>query len=139
MQLKSKICDNCKKLSIIWKSSGTGGKKLCRQCSNNTGVAKLSIKPTAKLKSITSHSQKRTKEERIYIAKRILFLKEHEMCMIHISGICMQKANEIHHSYSGKDRNQYYLDSKTWYATCRGCHKWVHLNSKQARELGFLK
>lgn len=133
---KKKLCDGCGDLKYIWKNSG--GKRLCRQCSN-TGVAKLSIKPTAKKKPIPPRSPKRSKEERLYLGKRVMFLQNHEMCMIHIAGICTYRSTEVHHSYSGKDRAQFYLDPETWYATCRGCHDWCHANSKEARELGFLK
>lgn len=140
MQQKLKICDNCKKPSIIWKSSGTGGKRYCKQCSSNTGVAKPSnTKPTARQSPIPPRSQKRSKEERLYQAKRIIFLQENECCMIHLPGICTNKTTDIHHSYSGKDRQQYFLDESTWYATCRACHDWIHQHSKEARKLGYLK
>ncbi len=140
MQQKLKICDNCKKPSIIWKSSGTGGKRYCKQCSSNTGVAKLSIiKPTAKAKPIPPRSQKRSKEERLYQAKRIIFLQEHPLCEAHLPGICTKHATDVHHSYSGKDRQQHFLNESTWFATCRACHDWIHNHSKEARELGYLK
>ena len=135
IKTKLKTCDNCKKLSIIWKSSGTGGNKLCKQCAT-TGVA---IKPTIKAKPIPPRSQKRSKEERLYVAKRIIFIQEHPMCEAHISGICTEYATEVHHKHSGKDREQSFIDEKTWMAICRNCHNWIHNNSRDARELGFLK
>jgi len=140
MQQKLKICDNCKKPSIIWKSSGTGGKKYCKQCSSNTGVAKPSnTKPTARKSTIPPRSQKRTKEERLYSAKRIIFLQENPMCQAHLPGICTKHSTDVHHTYSGKDRDQFFLDEKTWMAICRACHNWIHANSAEARELGYLK
>ena len=137
IQPKKKKCDGCGELSYIWKSSGTGGRKLCKQCSYDTGVAKLSnIKQQ---KPIPPRSQKRSKEERLYSAKRIIFLQEHEVCMIHLPGICTNRTTDIHHTYSGKDRSKFFLDTSTWLASCRACHDWVHNNSKEARELGLLK
>lgn len=137
MKQKLKICDGCKEPRFIWVNRG--GRRLCKQCSN-TGVAKLSItKPTTKQKPIPPRSQKRSKEERLYSAKRILFLQEHELCMIHLQGICTHYATEIHHTYSGKDRAEHFLNPETWYATCRSCHSWCHAHSKEARELGYLK
>lgn len=61
------------------------------------------------------------------------------MCMIAIKGICTGRSNQIHHSHSGKDREEYYLDTTTWYATDHNCHEWVHDHPIEAKELGFLK
>lgn len=130
---KKKLCSGCGEMTFIW--ANRGGNKLCKQCAT-TGVA---IKPTIKAKPIPPRSQKRSKEERLYAAKRIIFIQEHECCMIHLPGICTNKTTDVHHSYSGKDRQQYFLDESTWYATCRACHNWIHQHSKEARELGYLK
>ena len=137
MKRKLKKCDGCGEDTYIW--ANREGKKLCKQCSNNTGVAKLSIKPTAKSTFIAPRSQNRTREERLYQAKRIIFLQEHPCCMIHLPGICTNKTTDVHHSYSGKDRQEFFLDESTWYTTCRVCHDWIHQHSKEARELGYLK
>jgi hypothetical protein len=60
--------------------------------------------------------------------------------MIALPEVCShQRTSEIHHSYSGKDRDKYYLDTTTWYAVERCCHDWCHANPKEARELGYLK
>lgn len=138
MIAKKKLCDGCDTLQYIWKN--VDGKRYCKQCSSNTGVAKLSIsKPTARQSPIPPRSQKRSKEERLYTAQRIIFLQENECCMIRLPGICTNKTTDIHHSYSGKDRQEFFLNESTWYAVCRACHDWCHSHSKEARELGYLK
>ena len=78
-------------------------------------------------------SDKRSKESKIYSTLREVFLKD-KFCPI--TG---EIATEVHHTYSGKDRDKYYLDVKTWIAVSRTGHTWIHDNSKEARELGFLK
>lgn len=133
MRRKLKKCDGCGKDAYIWKN--VGGKKLCKQCSY-TGVAKLSIiKPTAKAKPIPPHSQKRSKEERLYLAKRIIFLQEHNMCEAHLPGICTQHATDIHHK-AGRT-GSLYLDETYWVALCRACHSYVEAHPKEAREMGL--
>jgi hypothetical protein len=141
MQSKLKICDNCKKLSIIWKSSGTGGMKLCKQCSY-TGVAKPSnTKPTARQSIIPPRSQKRSKEERLYLAKRIIFLQENPMCQAHLPGICTKHATEVHHLYWGSSRSKHFLDFDNVKAICRSCHDYIHtkMSSEDAVNKGFRK
>lgn len=136
MEKKKKLCAGCGEMTYIW--ANREGRKLCKQCSY-TGVAKLSIsKPTTK-KPIPPRSQKRSKEEKLYSAKRIIYLQDHPMCEAHLPGICTDYSTDIHHKYSGKDRSEYFLDIKTWMSICRACHSWIHDNSKNARELGFLK
>jgi hypothetical protein len=135
MKIKKKVCDKCGLEAFIW--SSRGGKKLCKKCAS-TGVA--INKPTIKsAKPIAPRSQKRLLEERIYSVKRKVFLQNHSMCEAHIQGICTGLATECHHKYSGKDRNQYFVDETTWVAICRNCHNWIHANSKNAREIGLLK
>lgn len=133
---KKKVCDGCGEPSYIWKSSGTGGLKLCKQCSSNTGVAKLSItKPTAKSKPIPPRSQKRSKEERLYSAKRVMFLQEHQMCQAHLPGICTKYATEVHHK---KGRiGELLLDILYWLGVCHACHEWIENNRTEALEKGF--
>jgi len=136
MQAKKKLCDGCGEISIIWRSSGTGGKKLCKQCSSNAGVAKLSIsKPTAKAKPIPPRSQKRSKEERLYSAKRVMFLQEHPMCQAHLPGICTKYSTDVHHKQgrTGDDL----LDESKWLAACRVCHEWIENHPEEAQEKGF--
>ena len=133
IQAKKKICDGCGLESYIWKSKG--GVKLCKQCSTNTGVAKLSIKPTAKKKPIPPRSQKRSKEERLYSGKRIIFLQEHSLCEAHLSGICTKYSTECHHKRGriGDDL----LDETLWLALCHMCHDYIENHREFAMEKGF--
>lgn len=133
IQPKKKICDGCGLESFIWKN--VDGKKLCKQCSY-TGVAKLSIsKPTAKAKPIAPRSQKRSKEERLYLAKRIIFLQENPMCQAHLPGICTKHATEVHHK---KGRiGELLLNILFWLGVCHACHEWIENNREEAMEKGF--
>ena len=134
MKIKKKQCDVCKKEKMIWKNHE--GKKFCQQCWN--GVKPVKAKPTAVKRVLPSRSLKRSKEEKLYSGKRIIFLNEHPMCEAHLSG-CYQYSSQVHHKYSGKDRSSHFLDKDTWMAVCHVCHQWIHLNSKEARKLGYLK
>lgn len=126
---KKKLCSGCGEMTFIWKN--VSGNKLCKQCAT-TGVA---IKPTIKAKPIPPRSQKRSKEERLYAAKRIIFIQEHPMCEAHISGICTEYATEVHHKKGriGEDL----LDETYWLALCHMCHDYIENNREFAMEKGF--
>ena len=126
---KKKLCSGCGEMTFIWKN--VSGNKLCKQCAT-TGVA---IKPTIKAKPIPPRSQKRSKEERLYAAKRIIFIQEHPMCEAHISGICTEYAAEVHHKKGriGDDL----LDETHWLALCHMCHEYIENNRDFAMEKGF--
>lgn len=87
-------------------------------------------------KAIPKFSKKREIENAKYTVLRIEFLgkKENKICPI-----TKYPATEIHHTYCGKDRAKYYLDTTTWIAVSRDGHNWIHDNPKEAREQGFLK
>ena len=130
---KLKLCDGYGRKSRIWKN--VDGKKLCKQCSSNTGVAKLSIKPTAKSKPILVRSQKRSKEDRLYSGKRVIFLQENPMCQAHLPGICTKHATEVHHK---KGRiGELLLNILFWLGVCHACHEWIELNREAAIEMGL--
>jgi len=132
MILKKKLCDGCGDLKYIWKNSG--GKRLCKQCSN-TGVAKLSIKPTAKKKPISPRSPKRIKEEAIYSTQRKIFLGERPMCEAHLPGICTNHSTDVHHKMGRI--GELLLNIIYWLSVCRACHDWIENHPKEAREKGF--
>lgn len=130
MKIKKKQCDVCKKEKMIWKNHE--GKKICKQCWN--GVKTTKAKPTAVKRVLPSHSFKRSKEEMLYTAKRIIFLNEHSMCEAHLPG-CLNVSQQVHHK---KGRiSELLLDTKYWLAVCDSCHKWIEANSKLAKEMGF--
>ena len=126
---KKKLCSGCGEMTFIWKN--VSGNKLCKQCAT-TGVA---IKPTIKAKPIPPRSQKRSKEERLYAAKRIIFIQEHPLCEAHIPGICTNYSTDVHHTAGriGADL----LDETRWKALCRACHTWVEEHPAEAQEKGF--
>jgi len=88
--------------------------------------------PKAK-KAIRQMSEKREEESKEYKELRLQFLEENPICII--TG---NKATEIHHKYSGKDRGKHFLNTTTWLAVSRYAHEWIHENPKEARELGYL-
>lgn len=150
MLAKKKPCDgeDCNgKLQYIWKN--VDGKRYCKQCAAKQHTQKAKPTTTTSEKKryripsrspIPKFSDKRQKENIAYSALRETFLQTHPNCMINIPGVCSRKrSNQIHHSYSGKDRDKYYLDTTTWFASEENCHEWVHNNPREARELGFLK
>jgi hypothetical protein len=143
VQAKKKPCDgeDCNgALQFIWKN--VGGKKYCRSCSQKLpkDESHSKAKPTRQYTTIPPRSHKRIRDEAAYKALREAFLTTHPQCMIAIKGICSgHPANQVHHSYSGKDRDKYFLDTTTWFASEDKCHDWVHNNPTEAREVGFLK
>jgi hypothetical protein len=135
--MKLKICDICGEEKPIWKSSGTGGLRYCKYCwSCHKSKDENTQKPTNS--AIPRVSAKRAKKDAEYSKLRQRYLTENSLCMIKVSG-CTNSATDVHHTFAGANRDAFYLVQSTWKAVCRNCHDWVHLNSKKARELGFLK
>lgn len=132
MKVSLKLCAGpCSVPKVIWKNYQ--GKKYCRDCWST-------IKPAEppKKKQITiipRTSEKRSKEERLYSAKRLIFLGEHPMCEAHIAGICTQTSKEVHHKEGRTGEN--YLDETKWLAACHSCHVWITDHPEEAIELGF--
>ena len=107
-----------------------------------SGTFRPDPKPEPKEKKkktrISPMSEKRTEQNKIYLIRRPLFLATNTDCKIN-SEDCTKKTKDVHHTYSGKNRNKYFLDETTWIAICRNCHNWIHDNPKQARKIGYLK
>jgi hypothetical protein len=108
----------------------------CKTAEREYQSEKMAKTEKPKYKAIAKVSPKRKLEDLKYMAQRIVFLgkKENQLCPI-----TKWPAVEIHHTYCGKDRAQYYLDESTWIAVSRDGHNWIHDNPKEAREQGFLK
>src|ERR1035437_9117833 len=138
--MKTKFCTKCGKQKPIWKNLGNGV-LLCKGCSSTTGVANNTgeSKPKLEHSRISPKSSKKVKLDVAYMALREIFLRDHPMCQIRIPGICTLKATQIHHTYAGSDREEYYLDTTTWKSCDQNCHTWVHDNDHDARMLGLLK
>lgn len=151
MKQKLKKCDGCGNDRPIWKNVVEDGerKRYCKYCwmspakSTERGSDDdKKVKPTTfnkKQKPIPRRSSKRIKQDALYKVLREQFLKDHPTCMIKIPGVCTGKSCEVHHSYSGKDREKYYLDTTTWFAVDRNCHNFVHEHPEESREMGYLK
>lgn len=125
---KNKICILCGR-----EDQPHFSKKRCKKCSQKSYSTK-----EIKRVPIPKVSVKRKKENVDYLKLRLQFLNEHQKCEVKKLG-CSIYATEIHHQFSGKDRQKYYLNTNTWLAICRNCHNWIHSFSKEARELGLLK
>jgi hypothetical protein len=132
MQIKKKLCDGCSEPRVIWKNHK--GKRYCKQCWS-CHADNVQQKPTVKQTPLPRVSEKRSKEERLYSAQRIIFLREHCMCEAHIAGICTQTSEEVHHKEGRTGEN--YLDITKWLAACHACHVWITDHPEEAIELGF--
>jgi len=126
MIAKLKMCAGCNQPKHIWKSSGK--EKYCKECWYSM----------EKPKSISPVSKKRQVEMDEYSKKRKLFLIANPNCQAKLVG-CSGEATDVHHLYSGKDREKYYLQISTWKAVCRSCHNFIHdrFSSEEAIEMGL--
>ena len=106
MKTKLKICNYCKQEKLIWKSLGK--EKLCQQCWFTK----------EKPKAIAPVSKKKKEEMDIYSKLRTGFLIINPYCQVKLPG-CTIRATDIHHLYSGRDREKYYLKTTTWKSSCR--------------------
>jgi hypothetical protein len=134
--MKTKVCDGCGLERPIWKSSGTGGLKLCKNCWSCHKSGDTVQKPTNS--AIPRVSAKRAKKDAEYSKLRERYLTDNPLCMVKVNG-CGHGATDVHHKFSGSDRDTYYLVQSTWLAVCRACHSWIHENPEKARILGYLK
>jgi hypothetical protein len=127
VKVKLKICTQCNLEKVIWKSVGKK-EKYCKECWYSV----------EKPKSISPVSKKRQAEMDEYTKKRIAFLALKPHCEAKLVG-CMGTSTDVHHLYSGKDRDEYYLQMNTWKAVCRSCHNFIHdkLSAEEAIELGL--
>jgi hypothetical protein len=126
IQAKLKMCAGCNELKHIWKSHGKD--KYCQSCW-------YSIE---KPKSISPVSTKRRGEMDTYSKLREAFLVVKPHCEAKLVG-CTGISTDVHHLYSGKDREKYYLQVGTYKAVCRSCHHQIHdvLSSEDLIELGL--
>jgi hypothetical protein len=134
MKTVKKLCNGCDSLQYIWKRHN--GELFCKKCwlSRSTQNNK---KSTAK--SIPHFSKKRSVDNKEYLKLNKQFLLNNPTCQLSIPGHCTLLATEVHHTFCGADREQYYLDISTWKSSCRACHSWCHTNSKSAKLLNLIK
>ena len=134
--MKLKVCDGCQKETVIWKNHG--GFKYCKYCwSCQKAIDSDSVQKPTDYK-IPQVSSKRKKKDAEYSKLRERFLTDNPLCMVKVNG-CGHGATDVHHKFSGSDRDTYYLVQSTWLAVCRNCHDWIHKSPKEARALGYLK
>jgi cytochrome c553 len=134
--MKLKTCDGCGLQRPIWKSSGTGGLKLCKQCWSCHKSGEDTQKPTSS--EIPRVSAKRAKKDAEYTKLRQRYLTENPLCMVNVNG-CMHNATDIHHTFAGSNRDAFYLVQSTWLGVCRSCHDWIHNHPEEARIMNWLK
>ena len=129
---KLKVCGD-KDCDKTFKQYNSLQKYCSPGCQNKNRKVNLKLKPLYKIPKV---SEKRKIDDLKYRVLRIEFLgkMENKTCPI-----TKWPATEIHHTYCGKDRSKYYLDTSTWLAVSRDGHNWIHDNPKEARELGYLK
>lgn len=127
IQTKLKICTGCQEPSYIYKSEGKSD-KFCKQCWFTK----------EKPKAIAPVSKKKKEEMDIYSKLRTGFLIINPYCQVKLPG-CTIRATDIHHLYSGRDREKYYLKTTAWKSSCRACHDQIHnvLSSDEAITLGL--
>ena len=96
-------------------------------------------------KPIQKFSKKREKENREYTIKRLQFLAQPENLRCPIT---KEKATDIHHvmkrigyadEWARINNIPLLLDTRYWLAVSREGHRWIHDNSIEAKELGYLK
>lgn len=124
MQVKLKMCKGCQSLKHIWKADKKD--KYCKECWYKI----------EKPKSISPVSTKRRGEMDKYSTLREAFLVAKPRCEAKLVG-CTGASTDVHHLYSGKDREKYYLQIGTWKAVCRNCHNYIHdhLSAEEAIEM----
>ena len=99
--------------------------------------SRIGPKPRKPLRKV---SQKRAKQLAVYRKARVQFLREFpvcEACVAIDSDSVPRKATEIHHRAGriGEKLN----DINDFVPICEICHRWVHNNPWQARDLGLLQ
>ena len=106
MKTKLKTCDGCNQEKPIWKSSGTGGLKLCKNCWSCHKSRDTEQKPTNS--TIPRVSAKRAKKDAEYSKLRQKYLTDNSLCMIK-GPSCNNYATDVHHTRGGEERDVYYL------------------------------
>jgi len=136
VEAKKKYCSGCDSEQYIWKNFE--GVKYCKSCwschKSNNALQKPKIAPSSS--KLKQKSDKQKAIDKAYTLMRTEYMNKNPLCNIKISGVCTGQACDVHHM---EGRGIKTLVQATWVATCRECHSWCHLNSKQARILGFLK
>lgn len=78
-------------------------------------------------------SDKRRRENRVYLKLRKVFLEEHPICEM-LAECAGAPSTEVHHT---RGRGIWYLVVEYWKASCRPCHHWENAHRNQAVALGL--
>jgi len=133
MITKQKECNGCQQQRHIFKNVTVDGMrlKLCKDC-----AYRQDLKAQPSKVQIKKVSEKKKQMDLIYTKLRKIQLEKFPLCQIQ-TDYCTSQSTEIHHAAGRLGDN--YLKVNTWFAICRECHSWIHLNPKEARELEYLK
>lgn len=78
-------------------------------------------------------SDKRRRENRVYLKLRKVFLEENPICQMRVK--CDgAPSTQVHHT---RGRGIWYLIVKYWKASCLDCHDWENTHRNQAVALGL--
>lgn len=129
---KPKQCSGCGQSKIIWKNHE--GEKFCKNCWYKKTPVKF---PKQKI-PLKSRSDKRVILDQLYSVSRQQFLVKNPFCQARLEG-CTINATDVHHCFSGSNREKYFLNMTTWKAVCRSCHNFIHdhLSMEEAIDLGL--
>lgn len=133
-KLKKKKCKICGAEFLPFKSTDM-------VCSFKCGeiYKQNHIKQNTPVKKV-SETRKVENTKYAKLRKAFLALPENKYCKISKELFGTNTlATEIHHTYSGKDRQKYYLNISTWIAVSRRAHNWIHNNPKESYKRGWLK
>lgn len=90
--------------------------------------------PSKNSNRINYHSEKRRRQNILYIKKRRIFIEQNKTCQAQLVG-CSGAASEIHHK---KGRiGELLTDERYFLALCRSCHNYIELNPSFAKEKSF--
>lgn len=98
--------------------------------------ASLKEKKPPKRVPVKKISDKQTTKNKVYTAKRIIFLAAHPKCQAKLEG-CTQVATDVHHM-AGRT-GSLFLDESQWLPVCRACHSYIETHPDFAKEKGFSK
>ena len=96
----------------------------CKNCDT------ILIEKKKPVKSLKKRSEKGEKEDIIYRALRLKFLRENPRCKLYPD----KKATTVHHS---RGRGKYYLDVKTWIPLSFEAHVYIETHPGFAYENGY--
>jgi hypothetical protein len=130
LKAKEKLCFNCNKLKLIWKTEGRN--RYCKDCWYKLEKP-ISKKTNNPIKPLRSKSSKLAALEQLYSKLRKDYLDSNPGCQASLPG-CSNVSTDIHHK---KGRGPFLLDVASWISVCRHCHTWIELHPKEAKELNL--